>query len=279
MIENNLYIEINILYKILTTILIMQNLELDLEFLGFTNEETKVYLTCLEFGELPISTISKITKIWRVNLYYHSQRLVDKWYLSFYQKNWIKIFVAENPQIFINKEKEKLNIANKVFPELLAILSKSSNRPKIQFFEWENWIKTIFERFLIQKNSEIVTFSNFERVNEFFKNNDFLENHFDNRIKSNIKTRFISPKTKVSEDFVKKILLNNISSNLLEVFLIPSSNFFFSSEISIFSNSIAILNLNKENPIWVLIENKELYDTQKAIFDLAWLWATSFIVS
>lgn len=257
----------------------MQNLEIDLEYLWFTNEETKIYLACLEFGDLAISTIAKFTKIWRVNLYHHTQRLVEKWYLSFYQKNWIKIFVAENPQILINKEKEKLNLANKVFPELLAILSKSSNRPKIQFFEWENWIKTIFERFLIQKNNEIVTFSNFERLKYFFKDNNFLENNFDSRINNNIKTKFISPKTKISEEFVKKILLNNISSNLFEVFLIPSSNFFFSSEISIFSNSIAILNLNKENPIWVLIENKELYETQKAIFDLAWLWATSFIVN
>jgi hypothetical protein len=102
---------------------------------------------------------------------------------------------------------------------------------------------------LFQKNNEIVTFSNFERLKYFFKDNNFLENHFNNRINNKIKTKFISPRTEISESFVKKILLDNMSSNLFEVFLIPSQNFFFSSEITLFSNSIAILNLNKENPI------------------------------
>jgi len=37
------------------------------------------------------------------------------------------------------------------------------------------------------------------------------------------------------------------------------------------------MNLNEKNPIGVLIENTELFRTQKAIFDLAWLGATSFI--
>lgn len=257
----------------------MKNLEKDLNDLWFSKEETKIYLACLEFWDLPISTISKITKIWRVNLYYHTQGLVDKWFLSFYQKNGIKAFVAENPKVIINKEKEKLNLANKIFPELISILSKSPSKPKIQFFEWKTWVKSVFERLLKDKNSEIVTFSNIEKLSIFFSWEDFLKNHFEERLKNKIKTRLISPKTGITINFVNSFLKNDKFLELTETFLIPSKNFFFSSEISIFSNSIAILNLNKENPIWVLIENKELYETQKAIFDLAWLWATSFIVN
>lgn len=257
----------------------MKNLESDLGYLWFTKEEIKIYLACLEFWDLPISTISKITKIGRVNLYYHTERLVEKWLISFYQKNWTKIFVAENPKVLINKEKEKLNLANKIFPELISILSKSPSKPKIQFFEWESWIKNIFERFLVNKNNEIVTFSNLERLNSFFKWSDFLKNHFSDRIKNKIKTRLISPKTENTINFVNNFLANKSYEDLFEIFLIPSKSCYFASEISIFSNSIVILNLNEQNPIWVLIENNELYETQKAIFDLAWLWATSFIVS
>lgn len=199
--------------------------------------------------------------------------------MSFYQKNGVRVFVAENPQVLINKEKERLNLANRLFPELLNILSRSSNRPKVQFFEGENGIKSIFERFLVQKEAEIVTFSNFEKVDNFFADKAFLKEHFDTRIRNRIKTRFISPKNTVTQEFVQSILSEAVAHNLLEVFLIPSGEFFFNSEISIFANSIAILNLSKEMPVGVLIENKELHDTQKAIFNLAWLGATSFIVN
>lgn len=132
---------------------------------------------------------------------------------------------------------------------------------------------------MAQKNSEIVTFSNFEKVDGFFGDKAFLKAHFEARIRNGIKTRFISPKNPVTEEFVRSMLSGMISRDLLEVFLIPSGEFYFTSEISIFSNSIAILNLSKELPVGVLIENKELHDTQKAIFDLAWLGATSFIVN
>ena len=69
----------------------------------------------------------------------------------------------------------------------------------------------------------------------------------------------------------------NFPQKLSEIFLISPEEFQFASEITIFSGSIAILNLHESNPVGILIENAELYKTQKAIFDLAWLGATSFI--
>ena len=125
------------------------------------------------------------------------------------------------------------------------------------------------------QNSEIVSFSNFKLLSQFSPN--FLKNHFIEREKNNIKTRFISSRETGVENFQKEFFSEDFDEKLLEIFLISQKEFLFESEITIFSDSIAIMDLNQTQPIGVLIENPELYRTQKAIFDLAWLGATSFI--
>jgi len=253
------------------------DIESKMKSLGLWREEIKIYLCCLEFWDQPVSSISRITSIGRVNCYHHIDKLLEKWFLSKYQKNGVKIFVSENPKIFINREQEKLNIAKEMLPELLSISSIGIKKPKIQFFEWEKGMMNIFERFLQNDVKEMVSFSNFEKLSWFFEDKAFLEKHFSQRFKKGIKTRFISPRNDAAEVFTEKFFHKHLSDGLVEVFLISPKEFYFDSEITIFDDSISIINLNKKSPVWVLIENKELYQTQKAIFDLAWLGATSFI--
>ncbi len=255
----------------------MQNFNQTLKFLGLSKEEIKIYLICLEYGELSIANIANLSKVGRVNCYHHTDKLVKKGFLNTSQKNKIKTFSAENPQIFINKEKEKLNIAQELVPQLLAISNQGQNKPKIQFFEGIYGIKNIFSKLLEVPNTEIVSFSNFETLDTFFKNSNFLKEHFSSRLKKQIKTRFISPRNETTENFRQKIFPKKFDRKLLEIFLISPEEFFFESEITIFTDSIAILNLKQTQPIGVLIQNPELFRTQKAIFDLAWLGATSFI--
>ena len=231
----------------------------------------------MEYGNLAISSISRITKIGRVNCYHYVDKLVKNWYLISSKKSWTSIYSAENPQIFLNKQKEKLNLVENIMPDLMNISSDSPNKPNISFYEWIDWIKNIFSKLELLENTEIVSFSNFAKLTDFFKDSNFLQNHFNKRFENNVKTRFISPRDEKSDNFTSNFFPKDFNKNLAEIFLISSQEFFFESEITIFENHIAIINITKENPVWVIIENKSLYKTQKAIFDLAWLGATSFI--
>ncbi len=243
--------------------------------LGLSEEEAQIYLCLLEYGTSSVSNISQHTKIGRVNCYHHLEKLLQKGLISASSRSKIKQFTAENPKILINKEIERLNQAKTLVPELLTLTSNNPLKPKIAFFEGKDGIKSVFEEMIQTQTGEIVSFSNFERLSQFLP--DFLPTHFAERTKHNIKTRFISPRTPDSESFIKNFFPEKYDERLLEVFLISPEEFHFESEITIFAGSIAIINLNEINPIAVLIENAELYHTQKAIFDLAWLGATSFI--
>ncbi len=256
----------------------MYHLESLFQHLDFTVEESKIYLACLEYGNIPIATIAHLTNIGRVNCYHHSEKLIKKGILRASKKNGVRTFSAENPQILLNKEKERMNIVEELLPSLLALSKKTPDRPRVQFFEGKEGVQNLFGIVGEAKNTELVSFSNFMRLENFFEGTVFLSEHFQKRIDHKTKTRFISPRNAQSEAFRQKFFPKIFDERLLEVFLISSDEFSFESEITIFSNSIAIMNLSKQSPIGVLIENPELFRTQKAIFDLAWLGATSFIV-
>jgi sugar-specific transcriptional regulator TrmB len=253
----------------------MNNTESSLRSLGLTDEEIKIYLALLQYGTQSVAGIARLSKLGRGNCYHYIDKLREKGLISQSQQQKVKHFSAENPKVFINREVEKLNLAREVVPTLLAMTSKHPQRPKIEFFEGKEGIKSIFTRMVQHRHTEIVSFSNFERLARFLP--DFLPEHFEQRLQQNIKTRFISPRNPVAEQFRDQFFPAKFDERLLETFLIAEETFFFESDISIFGGSIAIMNLSAKEPVGVLIENPELYHTQKAIFDLAWLGATSFI--
>ncbi|HEY5714280.1 MAG TPA: helix-turn-helix domain-containing protein [Candidatus Gracilibacteria bacterium] len=250
-------------------------IETQLKFLGLSDDETKIYLILLKYGTSSVAQISRLTKIGRVNCYHHIEKLLSKGVISQSQQSKIKSYTAEHPRIFLNREQERLNVAKDIVPELLAMTANDPRKPKIQFFEGKNGIKNIFEDMTDQEGGEIVSFSNFDKLTEFIP--EFLEDHFRKRFEKGIKTRFIAPWTGIAEQFQENFFPENHDPKLSEIFLISPKEFHFDSEISIFGGAIAIMNLNDENPVGILIENPELYRTQKAIFDLAWLGATSFV--
>ena len=250
-------------------------IETKLKALDLNDDESAIYLMLLKFGSSNVASIARITKIPRINCYHHLEKLTKKGLVSVSERQKVKHFTAENPKVFINREMERLNFARAVVPELLALSTDNSRKPRIQFFDGKDGVKNVFDQMTEIRDSEIVSFSNFERLGNFLP--DFLPSHFETRLERKIKTRFISPRSVKAETFCDKFFPKEYNEALLEVFLISPDEFNFDSEITIFAGSIAILNLNEENPIGILIENPELFHTQKAIFDLAWLGATSFI--
>lgn len=252
-----------------------QKLEQSLRFLGLTKDETNIYLILLQYGVQPVAGIAKLTRLGRINCYHHLDKLQKAGFITESQTRKTKHYQAENPQIFINRAKESLNLANDLLPELQALALSSPRQPKVQFFEGEAGIKNIFQAMLAAQRQEIVSFSNLERLSQF--DPPWLKEHLKQRLNVQIKSRFIASRTPVTESFKNQFFPDHFDTHLLEIFLISPQEFQFESDIVIFPGSIAIMNLDEQQPIGALIQSDELYRTQKAIFDLAWLGATSFI--
>ncbi len=249
--------------------------------LGLTTEESRVYLATLEIGGGPVTNIAKKAGIHRVSCYHTIEKLEKKKLLTQYIKNKTKYFSAENPEVLKKQALEKVNIASSLLPQLLSLQNTSSFKPKIHFFEGEEGVETVFQKSLdIAKNTEILQFSNLDIFCQKFPK--LFTEISEKKIEKNIKTRILSPNIGNPFLYINKILQKNEkdyskNSELFEVLLINSEQFFFENEILIFENSVAIASVKKGEMLGLIVESAIFARSMKAVFNLAWIGATSFV--
>ena len=79
--------------------------------------------------------------------------------------------------------------------------------------------------------------------------------------------------TRFLTDFYPK----HFDRNLIEIFFVNPHEFHFENDIIIYENKVAIVSLNPDELIGVIIESPVYARTEKSVFGLAWLGATAFV--
>lgn len=242
--------------------------------LGLSREEAKVYLTVLELGGSFASAIARKSNIPRVNCYYVLESLKDKGLITANLKGNVKFFVAEPPQVFVNQVEEKFVRAKKILPELLSVTNALAFKPIIRSYEGIEGIKTIFDQALEAK-TEILGYTNLEALGNLLP--DYLPGYLEKLVKKRIKIRVLSPSSEKAKAFVNKFYPKKFPEELVEILFVNPKEFAFENQISIYDNFVAIISLNPDELMGVLMQSGAYARTQKAIFNLSWLGATSFV--
>ncbi|MDP4007666.1 MAG: helix-turn-helix domain-containing protein [Candidatus Peregrinibacteria bacterium] len=246
----------------------------DLQNIGLTKDEAQVYLTIIELGGSYASSIASRSSVPRVNCYHILEKLKKKRLITSYTKDGTKFFVAEPPQVLINQQEEKLELAEKIVPELLKLTNVDAFKPIIRSFEGIEGIKALFDQTLEAK-SEVLGYTNLEALGEFLP--DYLPEYTKKLVKKNVKARFLSPSTEASRAFLDTFYPKDFPRELVEILFVNPKEFDFENQISIYDNSVAIISLNPDELIGILIESAVYAKTQRAVFNLSWLGATAFV--
>jgi sugar-specific transcriptional regulator TrmB len=246
----------------------------ELEELGLSKEEAQVYLTVLELGGSFASTIASKSKVPRVNCYYVLENLRRRGLVTSNLKGNVKFFVAEPPQVLVNQIQEKYASAKKLLPQLLSLISPQSFKPLIRSYEGIEGIKTIFDQTL-EAESEVLGYTNLAALGKLLP--DYLPSYTQKLVKRGIKTRLLSPSTEEARRFVKTFYPKNYPEELVEILFVNPKEFNFENQISIYGNTVAVMSLDPEESIGLLIESAVYARTQRAVYNLAWLGATSFV--
>lgn len=244
--------------------------EKELQNLGLSEKEAKVYTTALELGPDTVQNIAKQSGINRATTYVQIGTLKEKGLMSEFEKGKKTYFVAESPEILsslVNKEEVALNFKKleltRVLPDLTKFFSKGSpdsEKPKIRYFEGEEGIAQIRADFLKTKNETIYGFMNFDQVVQRFmkKQEDYTRKRIQNKIYS--KLIYTSKgKDRPQSDPEK----------LRELKFVSPEKFPFDADITIYRNKVAIISY-KSDAVGIIIENKAFADTMKSIFFLIW---------
>lgn len=232
---------------------------------GLSDKEAKIYLTTLELGNSPASSIARRSEIKRITAYVILEDMKRKWLINESTKDWIKYYSAISPDNMLRQLEIKYQWFKNLIPELLAISAKLSSQPKIQFFQWFQWMKNMYNDLLSSTDETIHSFLGLEKVEPKFL--QYLYKEFlPQRIKLWIKAKVISYSSDKNKEY-KSI----DKKTLKETRFIKDPDFLLHYEINIYSNNkVAISIFGEEEISWIIIQNKKFHDTMKSIFNFIW---------
>lgn len=238
--------------------------EKEIEKLGLTANEAKVYTALLKLGSSLAGEITKNTGIHRRSVYDSIERLMEKGLVSFVIINNRKYFEATDPSRFLtilNEKIESLERSKKEFRPLIAKLNelrKLQPKQDVRFFKGTEGFKTVYEDILNTKKN-YVGYGPGEQIEKVLKH--YFHHFVKERINSKIRMKLIYNENSRGKKFTK----NPFS----EIRYLPEE---FSSHaaLRIYGNKAAILLFSEEEPIAIVIENKAIADGYRKYFDVMW---------
>ena len=247
-----------------------------LKQLGLLEKEAKVYLASLELGEATVLELAKKSALNRTTVYVEIEKLGQRGLVSSIEKGKKRYFSPIHPEnllsLIIEKQKrdleEKTELFQKILPDLTAIHNLAPNKPGIQFFEGIEGLKLIREMLLADKYKEISQFVNLEAVYKILPEDRLFRKKLEEKFKKEqVFSKLIytasspiitAPQEKL--DQYKFIPINQISP--------------FYTEINVYGHK-TIFGTFKEKITTLIVEDKEIANTAKIMFDLIWDSLTS----
>ena len=247
--------------------------------LGLSEKEAKLYLTLLEVGANPVSSIARKAGITRTTAYAALETLKGKGLVSVIEQGGIQQYApvaAEKLEEYARqqqaKAEENYQKIKKIVPELKSLTGILVMAPKVKYFEGVEGIKTIYKDTIdvlktLPKNKRVkYSYSSAPEVNNELRG--FLDNYITLRKKQGIISKGIFPESKRSRTYQR-----NSKKNLVEARIMDADiQMEFDSEVCIYGDKVAIMSLKPDRLHGVIIESPEIASTQRAIFNLAWRW-------
>jgi len=227
---------------------------------GLVKNEAKVYLALLKLGSASVTEISQRSGVERTLVYGVIEKLMEKGLVSSVVKINKKYFEPADPQKILDLVKEREKIIEGALPELKGLYKSVERKQEVHHFKGKEGVKTILETLLKEKAKEWLIFGTTGKTAEILPY--YLPQFHRKRIERKIKFKAI-----YSEDSIKRA--KEIKKmKLTEVRILPKE-YMTPTHISVVGNKIGII-LWSEEPLGILIENKEIANSFRSYFELLW---------
>ncbi len=226
-----------------------------LEDLGFTPIEAKIYLCLVSIGPSPASPIIKRTGLHKATVYLTIDRLADKGIIGYSITNGTKIFHVTNPDILLQKIKEKEEKLIKSLPELKEKIESTKKKAIGEVFVGREGIISVYR--------DVLTHKEYLHIGAGTNALEVLGTFF-YQIQKIKKEKKIKARLLIAE----KHRDDELGKNLLgEIKYLPKD---FENPINtlIYGNKIAIILWN--DLMAFVLESKETNDSYRKYFEVLW---------
>ncbi|MFZ2150517.1 MAG: helix-turn-helix domain-containing protein [Candidatus Absconditicoccaceae bacterium] len=233
---------------------------------GLSEKESNVYLSCLELGHAPVSSIARNINENRVTTYSILRNLVKIGIAQTIIKNKSTYYSVISPDKLLKMRETKCENLKAKLPEFMAIAHKFDNKPQVKFFEGLEGLKQLYEDMLSSNTEPIHAFLGIGSASQNLLN--YLNLHFlPERIKIGLHAKVLL----CNEEKKKDYPAYTSSRKFLTEHKVLSFDFVkLYNEINIYGNDkISLVMFSEDEMSGLIIQSKKLHDTLKGIFDLA----------
>lgn len=236
----------------------------NLKGLGYTDKESKIYISLLGLGKGSIQSIAKQSGVKRPTVYIIIEGLVEKGIVSRIIGGKKRLYVPLKPETLLAQTEKLYTRVKECIPDLMSLVEKSeSKKVRTLYFEGTGGVeKALWYKMDELKNTDVFAFfgttdlATEEMVKIFHEwNKDLAQN--------NIKLHSIAPKDRELQDFRQKEsdygFLNKI---------IDKSKYSSKISVDITDEFVRVLFFREKQAL--IIESKEFSATLKQIFKIIW---------
>lgn len=232
-----------------------------LETVGLSEKEGKVYLACLKLGACTANSVAKESGIFRTYAYDILRALSKKGLISSIKRGRGTYFEAASPEQLVHMLEDRKRRLQQLLPDLKALAGTIKEKPKVTSFEGKEGLKTILEDILASRPKEILTTSSSQIL-------EILRFYFPHWIQRRAEKGIFARVLQQSNVKMRQMKERDQKEKREIRFLPPK--FVINTHIQVYGAKVAILTLSKDELIGILIENKDVAETQRSIFELMW---------
>ncbi len=235
-----------------------------LQLLGLSDKEAAVYLALLQLGRAPAYSIATKSGLKRPTTYVILEELIKKGLVVQIPREKKQLYVARPPEEAFALAQERLDLAKKKLPEILALTKGEATKVNTIYFEGIAGIKQILEyRAKDLEGKETVAFWATDH-NAPKELRDYFKKDYVAQIKKGGgSTRAIAP---LHENLHEYRVLD--ATHNRKVKTVPYEQ--YSSEVSIDTVGDVVRVQDFKNLQGIVIENEEVAKTVREIFEMLW---------
>ena len=233
----------------------------ELRQFGLSNNEITLYLTLLKTGTSTANRLAELSGLKRSTTYDNLYLLINKGIASMSAKDGVKYYEAADPQKIVDLIEEHKERLQKIIPKLEALKGSVSEITGVTFFEGKKGVLTVLNDIIDEKKPLWFYGS---RKKAILALQHYPENFLQKRAEHGIPVKavlgeedrgdpaYASPKIMRLSEIKFSRQLNRITTNVF-----------------IYSDRVAFMT-SAENPVGIIIRNKEVVEQQKTIFSIFW---------
>lgn len=249
----------------------MNSIKNTLSKLDLTSKEIDVYLASIKIWTSASSGIIHLVDLPQSTVKYTLESLVKKNLMTKSQKGITTLFTPEHPSklknlliIEKNKVENKEREVDKIMWDLLWIYNPYTKLPKVTFYEWLDGIEKVLNDSL--NSTEIIDgFVNVDDIKGIA--NNVNKKYTEKRILKKIKRRSIYLESSKTKEYLKNIYKDE---SLNTIKYLDNSKYKLYISFMMYDWKISYITFKDDTYIWVIIQNEDIYNFHKNIFQFMW---------